>query len=54
MLLLFIIFKCTIFKCPLCSLHEMTWIYYDYYYFLSVEIILAKQKKLLSFEKGPS
>lgn len=51
MLLLFIIFKCTIFKCPLCSLHEMTWIYYDYYYFLSVEVILAKQKNTV-FSKG--
>lgn len=42
---LFIIFTCTILECPLCSLHEMTWIYYDYYYYLSVEVILAKQKK---------
>lgn len=39
---LFIIFTCTILECPLCSLHEMTWIYY---YYLSVEVILAKQKK---------
>ena len=53
MLLLFIIFKCTIFKCPLCSLHEMTWIYYDYYYFECWSYI-SETKELLSFQKGPS
>lgn len=57
MLLLFIIFKCTIFKCPLCSLHEMTWISYHYYYYFFECWKLYyqnKNKKLLSFQKGPS
>lgn len=48
--LLFIIFKCTILICPLCSLHELTWIYYDYYYFECYISIT----KILSFQKGPS
>lgn len=43
LLLLFKIFKCTILTCALCSLHGMTWIYYDYFIFLSVEkSMLAK------------
>lgn len=33
----------------LSNLHEMTWIY-DHYYFLSVDLILAKQK-ILSFQR---
>lgn len=47
LMLLFIIFKCTI---QVCSLHVMTWIYYDHYY-LSVDVILAKQKNTV-FSKG--
>lgn len=43
LLLLFKIFKCAILTCALCSLHGMTWIYYDYFIFLSVEkSMLAK------------
>lgn len=50
--LLFIIFKCTILICPLCSLHELTWIYYDYYYYY-FECYISITKKILSFQKGP-
>lgn len=43
LLLLFKIFKCAILTCALCSLHGMTWIYYGYFIFLSVEkSMLAK------------
>lgn len=50
-LLLFIIFKCTILRCPLCRLHELTWIYYNYHYYYYFECSMSITKKEV-FSKG--